>query len=308
MTASLWAPSSRPVLRAGFKQPPPQVVLDSPSCPTLPPSVPNFPDKYNGGQAEPGVLATPQHPALSQEAHLPSLLEVDQSALESGQPGPIRKRPLAHTTPRPLSGCTTQSTHQGAAWHAPRPRWDPVGTLAGRRAEPQGPPAQPSEDGWRDRGRGQEGPAWPPRARPWRAQLLSTHDRGLREGLCPAGPTPPAALSPTSQTASCVHLLLRWARCPQDTRAARGSRETGGGRCAELRAEDPPAPPRPALTHIQIVLHRRVQHHQVCEEGAQVGNGALDDTLWHWGRGTDEQGPSPSPEDPSAHVEQPGGL
>lgn len=50
-----------------------------------------------------------------------------------------------------------------------------------------------------------------------------------------------------------------------------------------LELQDPgptPARPRPpGLTHIQIVLHRGVQHHQVCEEGAQVGNGALDDTL-----------------------------
>lgn len=37
------------------------------------------------------------------------------------------------------------------------------------------------------------------------------------------------------------------------------------------------APPR--LTHIQVVLHRSVQHHQVGKERAQVGDGALDDTL-----------------------------
>lgn len=42
-----------------------------------------------------------------------------------------------------------------------------------------------------------------------------------------------------------------------------------------------PAPPW--LTHIQVVLHRGVQHHQVGKERAQVGDGALDDALWHWG-------------------------
>lgn len=33
-------------------------------------------------------------------------------------------------------------------------------------------------------------------------------------------------------------------------------------------------------TYIQEILHGRVQHHQVREEGAKVGNGALHHTLW----------------------------
>lgn len=33
-------------------------------------------------------------------------------------------------------------------------------------------------------------------------------------------------------------------------------------------------------TYIQEILHGCVQHHQVREEGAKVGNGALHHTLW----------------------------
>lgn len=46
-----------------------------------------------------------------------------------------------------------------------------------------------------------------------------------------------------------------------------------------LGLQGPPCPASPRLTHIQVVLHGRVQHHQVREKGAQVGDGALDDTL-----------------------------
>lgn len=55
-----------------------------------------------------------------------------------------------------------------------------------------------------------------------------------------------------------------------------------------------PSLTQPWLTHIQVVLHGRVQHHQVSEERAQIGDGALDDTLWHR-VGGHEQGPVPCP-------------
>lgn len=43
--------------------------------------------------------------------------------------------------------------------------------------------------------------------------LSLAHGHCLRKGLCPAWPNPPAALSPTSQTASCF-LIGKTGRCP----------------------------------------------------------------------------------------------
>lgn len=37
---------------------------------------------------------------------------------------------------------------------------------------------------------------------------------------------------------------------------------------------------RNGATYIQVILHGSVEHHQVGEEGAKVGNGALHHTLW----------------------------
>lgn len=130
-------------------------------------------------------------------------------------------------------------------------------------------------------------------------------------GLRAPGPNPPAALGLTSWAPSSL-LTGEMGRCPGPwgrlgaLRCGVPSAESSGLSEGHLPPglQDPGPTPTPAgplgLTHIQIVLHRGVQHHQVCEERAQVGNSALDDTLWH-GRGADE----PGPRLPSAEVSTP---
>lgn len=120
----------------------------------------------------------------------------------------------------------------------------------------------------------------------------------LRDGLCLTQPNRASTLfgQPWGVTSRALSCLLIAGPSPH-----------GSGKVS------PPGPHSSLAqhTHIQIVLHGGVQHHQVGEERAQVGNGALDDALWQWGRRMSKTPPlkafsAPRPNWP--HLEQPGDL
>lgn len=176
-------------------------------------------------------------------AHLPPLLEVDQSPLQSRQPASIRRSPSSHDHPSPLLRLRyPEQTPRGQPQHS----WTWVGSGQC--------PDSGSGDSWKTEAQGRRTRLHP--VPHWRAQPLSTHSR-LREGcsLFPlAAPSPPAGTKLWSPIAK------KGRRClPVQGRlgALVRTRSTPSAESAGPRTPSP----APGRTHIQIVLHGRVQHH-----------------------------------------------